>query len=235
MTDLDDFMPEAMVYAPNAPEPLVQRCLREAATRFCERTRLWRSTATIVTNGQQAEIIPPPADGQVYEVLSCSIFDSWIDDEDDDGDDGGDNDNDETIETCTESRPLWPKSLDWLSKHRPDWRVETVSAGVARWYVCPDFGLIQPVPRTMGNLFVEFAVKPTAAATTLPDFMFNMYAEVIGIGAAAKILSVPDKSFANPDLAVALASMFDRRLGGLAASGFAGQQQAPARSRGRFM
>lgn len=203
MHDLDDFLPLVMPYAASAPEPLVKRYLLKAATQFCERTRTWRCNEQITTDGQYPEQIPIPPDGVLYEIAGCIMWDV----------------------------PLCPISIADLNRERPCWRTDTVATGCARWYISPEWGSIQAIPFTSGTLSVDVIYKPSYGATTLPDFLYDLYAETIADGAAGNVLVTPGQAFANPTLGAALLQRFDGRLGSLANSGHRGQQRALTRTR----
>jgi hypothetical protein len=203
--DFDDFLPFISPYAVSAPEPLVYRCLRDAAVQFCTRTKLWRDTDTIVTNGTYSEQISVPPDSILIEVVNCALG----------------------------SRPLKPISLDDLARHHPTWRTDPI-CGSAEGFVCPEFGSVQAVPRASGTITVEIVVAPSADCTALPDFLYDYYVSDIADGASGAVLLMPDQEFANPTLGAGLLQRFESRISELAFSGRRGQQRAPARTRGRF-
>ncbi|HRO00340.1 MAG TPA: hypothetical protein PLX43_02360 [Nitrobacter sp.] len=207
MRDIDEFLPLVLPRAGNAPEPLVVRCLRDAATRFCERAKLWKCTDTIITAGADAEPISVPSDSVLYLITSCAIDD----------------------------RPLDPITLAELAKKRPAWRTEDIGCAAASWYVSPERGTIQAVPRASGTLFVEFVAKPSARALTLPDFLLEEYGQDIADGAAGALLLMPNPAFANPQLGAGLSARFQSRLDSLSNDGIRGQQGGRTRTRGRYL
>ena len=206
MIDIDDFQTLVLPFAGNAPEPLVMRAIRDAAVTFCERTKMWRSTATIVTAGERAETITVPTDSILYRISSCALDDE----------------------------PLDPITLPELATKRPNWRTDDIGCEGAKWYVAPDRGTIQPVPRSSGTMFVEFIVKPTATAATLPDFLLNEYGQTIADGAAGELLIMPNMAFANPQLGAGLVARFQSALDSLSNEGVRGQQGGRTRTRGSY-
>jgi hypothetical protein len=204
--DFDDFLPFISPYAVGAPEPLVFNCLRDAAVKFCTRTRLWRDTDTIITNGAYPEPINVPQDSVLMEIVNCGM----------------------------ECRPIKPISLDDLARIRPTWRTDPLGCGSPEWFVCPEFGSVQGVPRSAGTLTIEFVAVPSADCTTLPDFLYDYYVRDIADGASGAVLLMPDQEFANPTLGAGLLQRFESRLDELSTAGRRGQQRASARSRGRF-
>lgn len=206
MIEFDDFFPFIETNAVSAPEPLVERCIRRAAIRFCERTRLWRVMDSIVTNGLDPEPIAVPNDAVLFEISECSI----------------------------DGKPLDPISISELALERPKWRTEDVGSGGARWYVSTEIGTVQVVPRSAGTVNVECVVKPAQRADTLPDFLFDLYAEDIAAGASAYVLATPNAAFSNPQVAGALNMNFEMRLNALFDAGRRGQQKARARARASY-
>jgi hypothetical protein len=205
--DLDDFQTLVLPFAAGAPEPLIFRCLRDAATDFCQRTKLWRCADTIVTTGAYPEDIPVPPDSVLYEIASCAM----------------------------DCQPLDPITLAELTKKMPDWRTRDIGCEGARWYVSPDRGTIQAVPRSSGVMLVEYVCKPAATATTLPDFLLDEYGQTIADGAAGALLILPNQTFANPQLGAALTQRFQTKLDSLSNAGVRGQQAGRTRTRGRYL
>ena len=221
MRDIDDFQTLVLPYAGNAPEPLVLRCIRDAAVRFCERTKLWRSTANIVTTGENPETVTVPTDSVLYMISACSLVET-------------DTDPDTMVTTIVGGLPLEPTTLPELSQKYPNWRTDDIGCAGPKWYVAPDRGKIQMVPRTAGTMFVETIVKPTATAQTLPDFLLDEYGQTIADGAAGSLLLMPNMAFANPQLGAGLVARFQSNLDSLSNAGVRGQQGGRTRTRGRF-
>lgn len=56
-------------------------------------------------------------------------------------------------------------------------------------------------PNAGGNLRINAALKPTRAATTFPDWIYERYVETIAAGAKWKLLSTPKKPYTDMALA----------------------------------
>jgi hypothetical protein len=207
MRDIDDFLTLVLPFAGAAPEPLVVRAIRDAAMLFCERTRTWQGEDTIATTGEEAEPISVPADAVLFEISSCAM----------------------------DGKPLDPVTLKWLASERPDWRTREMNGERARWYVAPQRGTIQAVPRVAGTLLVEYVCKPSATALTLPDFLLDEYGPTIADGAAGMLLIMPNTTFGNPQLGAALYAKFVAKLDTLSNAGSRGQQGGRTRTRGRYL
>jgi len=72
MTDLDDFLPYIMPYAPGCSEPMARQALITAAKEFCQRTRLWRSEDSFALS-QDCNIVCAPDGANLYEIEYASL------------------------------------------------------------------------------------------------------------------------------------------------------------------
>lgn len=57
-------------------------------------------------------------------------------------------------------------------------------------------------------LTLSAALKPDRKATQLPDILFDDYADALALGAASRLLMLPDKAFSNPQLAAVYATQY---------------------------
>lgn len=71
-----------------------------------------------------------------------------------------------------------------------------------RFYM-PDDGRIglALAPSETGNLRIKAALKPTRAATTFPQWIFERYIETIAHGAKWKVMSIPKKPYSDAAMA----------------------------------
>ena len=68
MRDIEDLLPNVLPYAPGCAEPTAVQHLRDAAVRYCERTRCWRFIDTFQTKGDHHEILAVPSDAVLFEI-----------------------------------------------------------------------------------------------------------------------------------------------------------------------
>ena len=68
MRDIEDLLPNVLPYAPGCAEPTAVQHLRDAAVRFCERTRCWRFIDTFQTTGEHYEILAVPSEAVLFEI-----------------------------------------------------------------------------------------------------------------------------------------------------------------------
>lgn len=83
--------------------------------------------------------------------------------------------------------------------------VSSPTSSTLRLYPAPD--------ETETSVFtVRVALEPLRSANTVPDELFDEWAEAIVAGAGAYITSIPDQSFTNPTAAVLLAGTYAAKL-----------------------
>lgn len=177
MTELDELLREVVVHAPNAPEPMVIRYLREAAQEFCRRTKVWRVTDLIKVVTPECEGILSIQDAQIYEIETVAL----------------------------NGRPLEPATVADMDLVQPGWSQHYgAETAQARWVVQIQPNTVTVVPRETGDLNVRMVLLPSRDALTVPDFLAEQYGADIGKGAAARVLTINDNEFANPQLGAAL-------------------------------
>lgn len=69
---------------------------------------------------------------------------------------------------------------------------------------------VYPIPNeTVSNsITLRVALKPTRTSTSIDDFIFEDYAEIIGHGAISRLCISPDKPYSNPQLAAARNALY---------------------------
>lgn len=208
MTDLDAFLTKVLPYAPGCPEPTAFEHIRNAASDFCETTRLWRFSDTFEV-GDSPNVMCTPQNAVIHEIERADF----------------------------NGMQLRPQSIDWLDEHVPRWRSDEdmLTATQPDWYtqVWPD--TIRVVPYCTGRLKVWLRLKPAPDADQLPDFLYREYGTVIGWGALANILMLPNQTFSDPNRAVYFQTRFDQALGRAAIRQSSGQQRAPVRVKAYFL
>jgi hypothetical protein len=209
MTDLEDFLPKILPFAPGCPEPTAFEHLRNAAGDFCEETRLWRFDDTFAL-GSEPNIVCTPQGAVIHEIERCDY----------------------------NGIKLEPRSLDWLDDQWPDWRSDTnATNGDPKWFtqICPDTIRVVPIPCELGgSVKVWLRLKPSDDCEQLPDFLFKQHGTMISWGALASILMLPNQTFSNPNMSVYFQGKFDQALGRKSKLQSAGQQRAPVRTKATF-
>lgn len=205
MKEIDELLSLVMPYAPECPEPLAIRALRNAATKVCERGRLWKETVTLAVIANESVPLAAPAGARIME-FAAPIYDG---------------------------EPLTPVSLSWLDYRNPQWRDDEASPAQYLTQEAPN--TVRVVPFVAGTLSLRLVLLPAKAATELPDFLVDDYATEISEGAIAEVLLTPAVDFANPKLGVAFSQRFEAHLDRISVAATKGQQKARLRTKASFM
>lgn len=139
MIDLDAFLPNILPFVPGVAEPTALANVVKAAQVFCERTRLWRGTATLNVTPDSVNLVTVPAGAELFEIESARF-------------DGHD------------LKPISQSDLDAL---HPGWRA--IGNGAPRWITQTEPGYFQVVPTSTGVLQLSTFLRPIDAAQQLPD------------------------------------------------------------------
>lgn len=205
MIDIDTFLPEVLLYAPNTTDLVAFRFIIEAARELCERCEVWRET-------DEFEITAPEMQG-VTTISAADIL---------------------GIEQAyLDGQLLVPQTVEWLDSNLPGWDIDPNMSGSARYVTQLASNTVTVVPKATGTMKARLVLQPAKSADELPDFLLRDYATDIGRGAAGKVLTTPGQD-ANPQLGLSHISWFASRLDTLAVRSARGQQGAPLRTRGRY-
>jgi hypothetical protein len=181
-TDLTDVRPYVLPDVDKCPIPIVDQAIRQAAIRFCAETGVWRYTH---------------ATQPVVEITTTYIFvpptgakvervlAAWLD-----------------------GQPLTVKNAtDMLGV--VDWTTET---GTPTCLVVLSDSQFRVYPLGDGDVDMEVTLKPSRAATTIDDNVFEAHVEAIASGALEILMVKPGKPWSNPDLAVYHKGKFEKAI-----------------------
>lgn len=204
MRSLDELLHLLLPHVPGCPEPLAVSGLRQAATSFCDRTRLWRDTSTQTVGPHQDVAVPYGA--QLRTVISARFNGRLI-----------------PAVTTSELDRLYPHQ-DWreLEGVEPDYL--TQAAG----------NRLQLVPAGSGTLTLALELLPSIDADELPAFLVDRYHSVLIDGALGCVLQVPGQPFTNPELAMMYEGRFHRALDRHATDAQRGRMNAPLRTKSQL-
>lgn len=93
---------------------------------------------------------------------------------------------------------------------------------------------IQPKPVARAKLAIAAVLQPAHDATGIADELFMLYAEVIGMGAKAKLYAQPQKSYSNAAQAVYERESFDSAIARIKITAAKAYSGAPLRTRPSF-
>lgn len=178
-----DFFDYVAPLLPGADESLMKLHIRNAAIEFCNDTRVATYSLPVTTVVGQA----------VYDIsLSGADYTPVL------------------INSARVGlRELRPTTKDYLNGTVLGWRNDT---GTPRMFLSDDPYSVQfyPAPDEAFEVVVELAVKPSRESTGIEDYIFDRYVEAIAHGAVARIASIPQKPYTNPQVAQMASMEFSR-------------------------
>lgn len=183
-TTWDAWLPDVLVHATTAPDPLVRQALCRASREFFRRTRSWMQwlepTSTNAGEGQSYSFVLP-AESQLVRVEQATA----------------------------NKMPLPIESFrqidhDWLE--HPQGERMLVTQDLKQYALVGSFASAETVQ-------VQVSLMPQMAATGIPDYLAERHLEAIAEGAKAILLLTPSTEFYRPDLAAASRIMFERAIG----------------------
>lgn len=161
MAALDDFLPYVALHCAGVPIPSMAHEIRSAAMLFCERTRAWKALQTVNVLANRGEYEIPMESQAAIVTIEEAIFNG---------------------------NKLAPMALDELKNEWRDWITQT---GTPLYFtqLDPDNLRLVPKPSTdfPKGLTLRIAYKPDRNANTVPDWLYQQYAEVIAAGAIGRL------------------------------------------------
>lgn len=172
----DGFGPLILPYATTVSAPLLKQHVRLAAIEFFSYTKAWQSElAPIVADGVKTAFpLTLPADSAVEKLLTVEVTDA------------NGNKSEPGVKT-----PLYGARL--ARQNAPD-LIAFMTAGRAILNVQPK----RPAGET---IVATVALKPSMAALTMPDDLFEQFGMDIAKGALSSLLAIKDKPWTDTSLA----------------------------------
>jgi hypothetical protein len=206
MRDIDEFLPEVLIFAPNCPEPLALKSIREAARDLCHNARLWRDYATVRLTAPDYVGIGTTTDAEIVDIEMAEAFDE----------NGGG------------AHRIEPVTVAWLNNFKPGW-TDSESTSSASYVFQLNPNTVSVFPRQAGSLRLKLVLQPSLVAEVLPDWLFDLHRTAIGRGAASKVLTTPGEN-SNPQLGAAMWTEFVGKIASLRTEFTKGQQGARLRT-----
>lgn len=206
MKDLDIFLSKIALHAPGLGIPTAYSAIRDAAIELCERTGLWRWEDDFTVSFAGDEDISPPY-GSVLMQIDSALFNGIA---------------------------LESKTTDWLDTELPGWRTQEATSTAPSYITQVELGTLRVVPYGTGKLNLAAKLKPSQDCAQLPDFLADLYREVIAWGALGRVLMHPNQPYTSLETAVYFQRRFDDKLTALTGVAQRGQQGARTRTRGTF-
>lgn len=205
MRDIFELAPHILPFAPGCPEPVMVQYAREAAIKFCQRSRSWRSDEIYPLVGPEINVMAQ-CDAVIFDIESVrwrqSVGDQW-------------------------SRRLDPVQYDEIADEYRDGNPQYFAQKIA--------GTLQVSPFAAGELRVVMYLKPDSNTFELPDYLIELHTETIAAGALSKILTLSKYDFYEPNLAMMHLNTFNTALDANFRENTRGQQRARSRSKASFL
>ncbi|MBD9539921.1 hypothetical protein IB276_10690 [Ensifer sp. ENS04] len=166
--DIDDFLPQVLLYAPNCADQVAYRFLRETAREFCQRTNCWRESDEVTITAPDCEGVSTASDAEIHLIQRAEL----------------------------DGVPLEPRTVAWLDANEPGWETST-DITQARYITQLQPNTVTVFPRAEGKLTMRVVLKPSLSALTLPGFLLDQWGTEIGKGAAGRVLLLPDSPNPN--------------------------------------
>jgi hypothetical protein len=221
MRDIQDLLPQVLLYAADCPELVALRFIREAARELCHNARLWRVTDSVAIALPEGTGLTTIPDAEIVEIQAAQMTPPV---------------DPLTPTVVPQSFPLMPVSVGWLDDNQPGWDLDPSqqTAATATWITQINPTTIRVVPPMVGTVNMRLILQPSLDALTVPDNLIDLHAVTLGKGAAGKVLMMPDVDFANPQLGLVLSSDFTSKVAGIKTEFTKGQQGARLRTKGDY-
>lgn len=206
---LSVFHPYIALEVTGASDPLIDQAITDAAIEFCERSLIWRQKLDpiqIIANVPDYDVAVPAA-SMLSDVLDAELASGgWLD----------------------------PVNLATTQAERAAVNTIPPRKGEAAGYLMTDAEegtlTVDPVPVKSDTLTLIAALKPARGASTLPNFLYQRWAEAIAAGAKMRLMRIPDKTFSNANAAMYYQGMFNDRISSAAMRAARANTRMPLRA-----
>lgn len=178
------FLPDVMPHVPGCPVAVAEHYVRRAAQAFFDRSKAWSVlTASMAVAADQAEVtvVLPDAGTELVRVEQA-----WLDGR--------------TVVPAT-ARDLDETEENWTQQAGTVTRVVMLTPGVVRLFRIPE------AAATTG-LRLRASVRPSEAATGVPDDIAVQYRDSLIMGAKGMLMTVPKKPWSS-ELGAAMLTAFE--------------------------
>jgi hypothetical protein len=174
---------------PGCPDPQIEHELLRASQEFFARSRAWQviqAPVAITANQTTLDIAPSDSGQEMVRVEGA-----WLD--------------------GTRLKVYGVGDMD--AAFTDDWQTHTGSTATLV-QITPGTVLLYPIPVAASStgLKLRLSVKPSEAATGIPDDMFVKYRDALASGAKARLMLQAGKKWSHPDLGTINAAVFDAAI-----------------------
>jgi len=210
MASLSSFFPYVLPYVIGAPEPLLERAVRDACIDFCMQTSLVQEVtiANLVT-GQADYEIDTPSQSKLATVLKVFYRGEVL--------------TPSSIEDVSVAAAFDGTGDNSASK---TYFQKTPSTAEITLYPAPDEDVT-------AGLVIRAAYTPTRTAAQVADELLEDWCDAIGKGAAAIIMDMPGQPYSNPGMALNLSAAFSSAISSASIQARRGQMAVASRVKPR--
>lgn len=189
---LEEFRRYVQPYASGVTPFEVAHHIREALRDFCARTKCWQVLLDpFVTAAGSAEYtLTPPAGAAISQVEEVFVSEARLD---------------------------FAGLDDLYTLTAGNWRTAAAGTPLQATFLEPGRLRLHTTPDAVATVYVRAALKPSASATlataTLPDFLFEQWAQDIANGALTRLYATPDKPYSNPQLSLERGTRYEVSVG----------------------
>lgn len=201
-----ELLPDVLPYLKADPsDPVTERAVKRAVIEFCAGSWIWQYLMDPIdlVAGESFYDLETPTGGDISAVMHVE---------------------------CN-GMPLENKSLEWLNKEHPSWRIDRETP---KWFtqITPDQIILAKVPdvTVVGGLYVTMAAEPSRASSSFPKWICNQYIYTLVDGALSTLMLMPDKPWTDTQNGAARLANFNAAINNARASGIAALSRAPLRT-----
>lgn len=190
-TALKDFYDLLMPELPGCTTPMLDLQLRETARAFCQQTSAWKlpfDAVNLVADQATYDLEPSEPEAEVVRVIKLTLGSELIWE-----------DTDREQKSADASEPKYVRNEPPFTLS-PDLLEITLMADEV------------PTAAVTGGMVIVGAMKPTARATRLPDFLKGQYSDAMRFGTLARLMVMAKKPWTDRALAAAYMGMWHQQL-----------------------
>lgn len=201
-----DLLTEVLpVLAADPSDPVTEAAIKKAAVEFCNKSWIWL-------------YLPDPLDVQsgvtTYDIEVPLGADVSV-----------------VIDAAHDGIPLENRSLAWLNKNLPLWRVQP---GTPRYFTQIDTEQVMlaeaPMSSLTSGLILTLALQPNQRATGLPRWIATQYLYGLVAGALANLMLMPGQAWTDMTLGAAKLTEFNTAISDARNDMVSALGRAPVRS-----
>lgn len=186
MTPITSITPYIATEIPGAMTLLIEREILQAARKFFERTKIWKdvqeSQSTVSGTADYDVFMPDESEIVTWDYVLYDGYD---------------------IDPVTEYELTAEQSLWRDVTGTPTSYITNIRTKAMRLY---------PTPDAVGALKYELTLKPSVAATTLPDFAIQQFQDILVDGTLARMYGQATRDWYNPDESAKRMRMFNNGI-----------------------